>query len=123
MNTLEITDRDATTSAFRQSRKNIPFFAVAAFALTFVPHWLGTVGLFVTGLGAFLYVVFFLHASLSTFWGSIALVLGPLRTSHEKQFSQRAWVIVGMLVTTVDAVVFGACFFFIGKASHWWGIA
>lgn len=123
MNTPEITDRDAAISAFRQSRKNIPLFAVAAFVLTFVPRWLGTFGLFITGLGALLYVVLFLRASLSTFLGCITLVLGPLRTSQEKQFSQRTWVLVGMLVTTVDAVVYGACFFFIGKASHWWAIA
>jgi len=117
-----MTDRDAVISAFKQSRRNIPFFAALAYLLTFLPHWLGKFGLVITAIGALLYVVFVGQALLTTVLGFVSLASWPFRTEAEKQLMQTRWVALGVLLISFDAIVYAACFYYIGKTSSWWGV-
>jgi hypothetical protein len=115
-------DREAFTSAFRQSRKNIPIFSLGAYVLTLLPNWLGIFRLGITSLGAILYALFMLQAIFTTLLSLFSLVTWPLRPHADKLLMQPTWVAAGALLTTFDTVVYAACFYFIGRASSWWGM-
>ena len=115
-----VADEQATKSAFSQSIRNIPFFLVAT---AFVAWLIGTFGLFgkiVGVLQGLLLVVFVLQALLSTSLGVIILIAYPFRSAEERQSAQPVWVFLGVLITAIDAIVYAACIYVIGRTAQWW---
>ena len=115
-----VADEQATKSAFSQSLRNIPFYLVTTAIVAWLIRRFGLFGKIIGALQALLVAAFVLQALLSTGLGIIALLAYPFRSSEERQFSQPAWIFLGVLLTAIDAVIYMACIYIIGRVAQWW---
>jgi hypothetical protein len=113
----KITEREAVLLALTQAARNIPFFAVLALIVAFLPGWLGYVG---TGIA----IVFV--AMLGVFLASDVFTLGMglvllVRTIFLKNVGPKPlWIIAGCLLNIVQGFVWIGAGYYVGREAGWW---
>ena len=117
-----MTDREAFRSALRQSSRNLSFFAVQAYVVSFLPDLLGPLGAIIAGISVLVFIVFMGQALLSTLLGLVSLITWPARSEMDRRLVQPSWVFLSVLLTMADAAVYAGCIYVVGRSARWWGL-
>jgi hypothetical protein len=112
---LNLTDAEAVKSAFRQSCRNIPFFAAQAYIVSFLPEIIGKIGLVLIVVSGLLFAVFVAQAALSALLGLFLVMTYPFRPLPDRQTVQPYWVAAGVILNVFEAAIYSGCIYYMAK--------
>ena len=117
-----MTDHEAFTAAFRQSRRNIPYWIGATLSIAFLPNLIGVAGSVFAALFVILLCVFAAEALFSVAFGLFMLAAYPFRHPIERADFQVKWVAASVLLRGLDSAIYLGATYYIGLSVAWWGL-